>query len=1098
MNTKIHCKVLGLLLAGCASFLAPHLKADPESPNRPSLTVDLGSFEKGTDSWVYNAGAEFHGARGRLTHDPYEAAEGQGSLRLEADFFAGGQYVAAERDIPENTVETLVFWVKCPEARTITVRLKDSGGQVHQFDGLPLRHGGVFERLVVNTREASGREHWGGANDGIFHPPLKGLAIVLDRAGLKNGAKAAVLWLDGLQGEAHSEEPARLQLQPMAYAAIFTEGSAAAFALRATGLAGEVEYAVLDGCGRERARGRVKPDAPSLTLAVLPCGWYQLRLAVAGNALAAQPFAVLPRSAGPGAGSLAFGVCTHFGQGWDPALIPLVVQAGAGAVRDEIYWSAVEPARGKFEIPAVFERYMADLRQNGIAPLIILSYGNPHHGNGDAPHDPETRAAFAAYAAQVLKHFGKDIKDVEVWNEWNYAPFCKGPAASRPEVYRDLLRDTAKALKADREDLRVIGGAVMGLELGDGVGWLDRLLALENAGASMDGVSVHPYHWQFAPEYLEPETRRLREILARNGFKKPFWFSEIGWPDNTLTGFDADAGPRLRSNELEQAAYLVRAHALGFEAGARRIFWYDFMDDGVDPENIEHHLGLLYSTASPFALSPKPAFAAYATMTRALSAAVFQKREDLGADLRCLLFRIGDADMRVLWPTVAGGVVDADLEGPAVLIGLLGDETRLAAGRALLPLATPCYLSGKVRSLKAALAFKMAATIEAATGEKPALAYELRNLTHTDIKGRLALRGGPGLEVAIPANACSRGSLNLDAESRERSFWSEASFELPEGIALYRPVSIRVRRPLQPASKLHLQNGNLRVLLRNSAAGRALSVREIAWESEGSHGSGKTELRLPPLSTQILETALDPIPAPYQQRYYRVTLKGEEANTGAFLAGFASDNPVPRLAVRVDGDLGEWRELDAIDFLKSGSVRVPDHKGADDLGAEVRVAWDEKHFHLCARVRDDVHSQPFAGADIWQGDSLQLAIKDGTPWEPGEICEIGLALVKDQPCVHVWRAPAGRATGPATGAEIAVARGAGETIYEASFPLDRYPFFRPRSGAVFSLSMLVNDNDGAGRRGWIEWGSGIAEGKDPALFQPCYLVQGAAKPAPKP
>jgi len=39
-----------------------------------------------------------------------------------------------------------------------------------------------------------------------------------------------------------------------------------------------------------------------------------------------------------------------------------------------------------------------------------------------------------------------------------------------------------------------------------------------------------------------------------------------------------------------------------------------------------------------------------------------------------------------------------------------------------------------------------------------------------------------------------------------------------------------------------------------------------------------------------------------------------------------------------------------------------------------------------------------------------------------------------------------------------------------------------------SVSMLVNDNDGAVRKGWIEWGSGIGTGKDPALFRPVRLA----------
>ena len=38
--------------------------------------------------------------------------------------------------------------------------------------------------------------------------------------------------------------------------------------------------------------------------------------------------------------------------------------------------------------------------------------------------------------------------------------------------------------------------------------------------------------------------------------------------------------------------------------------------------------------------------------------------------------------------------------------------------------------------------------------------------------------------------------------------------------------------------------------------------------------------------------------------------------------------------------------------------------------------------------------------------------------------------------------------------------------------------------------MLVNDNDGYGRRGWIEYASGIGESKNTAMFTYIRLLQG--------
>ena len=42
---------------------------------------------------------------------------------------------------------------------------------------------------------------------------------------------------------------------------------------------------------------------------------------------------------------------------------------------------------------------------------------------------------------------------------------------------------------------------------------------------------------------------------------------------------------------------------------------------------------------------------------------------------------------------------------------------------------------------------------------------------------------------------------------------------------------------------------------------------------------------------------------------------------------------------------------------------------------------------------------------------------------------------------------------------------------------------------ALTFSMLINDNDGAGRKGWMEYGSGIGSRKDVSLFSSLQLVE---------
>jgi len=49
--------------------------------------------------------------------------------------------------------------------------------------------------------------------------------------------------------------------------------------------------------------------------------------------------------------------------------------------------------------------------------------------------------------------------------------------------------------------------------------------------------------------------------------------------------------------------------------------------------------------------------------------------------------------------------------------------------------------------------------------------------------------------------------------------------------------------------------------------------------------------------------------------------------------------------------------------------------------------------------------------------------------------------------------------------------------------------WHPKEGDVLKFSMLWNENDGGGRKGWIEYASGIGTGKDNRLFTTLMLVK---------
>ncbi len=395
------------------------------------------------------------------------------------------------------------------------------------------------------------------------------------------------------------------------------------------------------------------------------------------SALAGVVPAAMGQAAAP-APDERFGVMTHFAQGWDTAAVPLVARAGLGEVRDEVYWREVEPQPGVFSFPARDDGYLGALRANQVAPLITLSFENDHYDGGATPWTDAGIAAYARYGVEVLRHYGAQIAAVEIWNEYN-GTFCHGPATKdRAGTYLRMLRAAYAAIKRERPDVTVVGGATIGVPLP----YWEKLLA-GGALNSMDALSVHPYRYDAPPEGLEDDIAGLQALVRKyNGGKtKPIWVTEIGWKTK------GSQGPGdLTIDEDVQAQFLVRAYALLLSAGVQRVYWYLFRDhQGLA-------MGLVHDDAK---LTPKPAYTAMTTLIRELRDAHFVRREPTPPDLYSIAFaRDSGEEVRVLWSLRPRSIA---LRGATAAVDLRGRNLALAEPVTLNE--SPVFVAGPLTGL---------------------------------------------------------------------------------------------------------------------------------------------------------------------------------------------------------------------------------------------------------------------------------------------------------------------------------------------------------------------------------------------------------------
>ncbi len=349
-----------------------------------------------------------------------------------------------------------------------------------------------------------------------------------------------------------------------------------------------------------------------------------------------------------GPGNKVFpGVNIHFTTGHEKDL-DMIAAAGFKIIRMDFAWQGTEKEKGVYNWSA-YEELTANLAKRGIRALYILDYSNKLYEEQTeskdpitgkitksvaAPKHPESIEAFAKWAAAAAVHFrGSDII-WEIWNEPNINFWRPAPDVVQ---YNKLASATCKAIKKVVPEAIIIGPATSQLP----VQFIESFLS-SGIIEYIDAVSVHPYRrYNLSPETAVEDYNKVNELIGkytpagRTGI--PIISGEWGYSSST------------RGVAVEtQAAYIVRMQLSNLLYGIPFSIWYDWKNDGPDPEEHEHNFGTVTND-----LKPKPAYTAIKTMNDQLKQFTFIKRADVkrGNDY-VLLFRDEKGNSKIAaWTT---------------------------------------------------------------------------------------------------------------------------------------------------------------------------------------------------------------------------------------------------------------------------------------------------------------------------------------------------------------------------------------------------------------------------------------------------------------
>jgi len=648
--------------------------------------------------------------------------------------------------------------------------------------------------------------------------------------------------------------------------------------------------------------------------------------------------------------------------------------------------------------------------------------------NGTYPND-ESVEAFEEFCYQIATHYKGKIRYWIANNEPDMA------------IWKDRFIVFLKAMhsgikRADPENKVLLAGFA-GVES-------QQLEAVYRLGGKdyFDILTSHPYTRPLPPEagLLERMEANYR-VMKKYGDDKPIWITEMGW-----NGVEADTLEYCRHQwpdhraysctEEEQARYLARGHLLAATMPwVERFFFFHLHQEHPYDQALpgaDGYMGL-FSPWIDGNVRPKEAWFAVKTVIAILNEANYVGQIDMGSRIWALMFERDNETTFAIWSLDDGVTLTVD-DGSAIktVTGMVGTPVLALDGK--LPVSgRPIY-------------------VKTDRADREAFADKLRNAT---------IEGGKVFELAV----------GLDMERTEAATPCIDVRLTNVGNATQKTpaVFVEVEEPWQTKTE-------------KVADGHSLAA--------GEEGVYPIELSGPRTGGEVVLRAKAHFF--HGERFLRDERTIRYVTAGAVPAGF-----------KADGDLAEWADATPVAIGEVQEQRdMPGWAGPDDCSGRWYAAWDQDNLYFAAAIRDNVHVQKtdtVHAGDIWRSDSIQLAIDAAGDAKPSSNVpqydnvndyELGFALGAEGPLDWIWVNP-GDQPGQANFKQLAVVRDetAKVTYYEAAIPWSILKLPGSPEGRWIGFNVLVNDDDGESRRGWINWAPGIGNWKDPSLFPKMRMVK---------
>ena len=978
--------------------------------------------------WTLNLGAEFPGAKGRLAVAP---ATGERDFFLGADFSAGGAYVGAVKAFPTAlNLKSLRFKIKTP-AKTVAVRITDGTGQVHQhYRSVDAKEQWREVELSSFGTQQQG-VHWGGYNDGLFRPPVTQIALVVQKG------DAPQLVFDTLIQDLTLDAANTLsKLPPLS---CFVEpGREVAFEWTAAlpPRPGELAYEIRSYANAVEAAGEATVDAAGrirLRTAFTP-GYHEIQFPKTGNIysiVALPPFAGTPDP--------FFCIDAALGtlegrQEMRDALLRILQRSGIGAGRERIVWPALQPKPGEWNwgFGQGGDTLRRDYQRLGLKVMDVFHTAPDWTGAADpkwAPY-PRDLLATATSWTEISRRWSPVWSGLEVWNEPEgcFGGFFPGDQEAA------LTKVISHTLKANGIATPIVGGVLCGAFPDPEV---IRTYFDNNQLEDCDAFSFHSY---WPPAITEHLVAGLRAMMrGHRNDDLPLWITECGRP------WKRGIARPLLSEDWQSAMEIVMK---GVDARACGVACYfPFVYAYYEEVGTDSNFGMMDRDVTPLRAMAAYTFSVsrlagldYLGDLSGLPAGRLKARvfADQARKQAVVVLYTGRAETVTLPDLKVAGARFQAMDGSA--LALADGTLTLTGGLAYLQCPLPA-LAGRIDDtvLAAGLWKQAKAHVPPPRQAKPVVfRFDSSAWKHVNL----------GYWVETPAAVeLLVDAFNLSAEPVDVA----PVLELPKGARLLAGPAGTVRVGAKAVQ-------TLRFAVDLTACLKASRTVRLGLADRNGQATG---ISLPMLS----------------RTYKKPVITIPRLPAGSVLM---PDNPDAALAT------GSW--IDASGdrrWIWVGWENVMDNR--PPMGAKMRIFWSPEALTVQILVEDKVFYQPFTESGMWNGDSIQMAFQNRPDGQiKSEFSELIAGLSANGPML--WLGFREAPTPPAimTASTLQVKRQGDRCLYTITVKATEVGL-KLAAGNTLGFSVLINNNDGAGRVGWLEWGGGIGASKNPPDYNELVL-----------